>query len=81
MTTGALLGTYRARAGALLLGAAPLSPPAAWPPAGLTDSEKLDLLLSYIGPPRTDILPGSYTLTELVMALLGWEIENVGSGG
>jgi hypothetical protein len=69
---GALLGTRPARPGVLLLGAPPPpAPPDAWPPAGLTDSQKLDLILSYIGPPRTDLLPGEYTLTELLLVLLG----------
>lgn len=68
---GAYLGTARARPGALILGASPPVPPEPWPPAGLTDSEKLDLILSYLGPPRTDLVPGDYTLTELILGLLG----------
>lgn len=72
MINGALLGTRRALPGSLLLGTAPPAPPAPWPPAGLTDSEKLDLILSYLGPPRTDLLPGDYTLTELILGLFGF---------
>lgn len=72
MAAGARLGTRPARPGAALLGAAPpADPPASWPPAGLTDSEKLDLLMAHIGPPRPDILPGEWTLTELVLGLYG----------
>lgn len=71
---GALLGTRPARPGVLLPGA-PLSesPPDPWPPPGLTMEEKIDLLLSYVGPPRYDILPGSWTLTDLILGLFGLE--------
>ena len=70
---GARLGTAPARPGILLAGAAPPpDPPDPWPPPGLTVDEKLDLILNYLGPPRYDILPGSWNLTGLVMALAGF---------
>lgn len=72
MAGGARLGTNYARLGTFRLGVpAPPAPPDPWPPAGLTTDQKIDLLLSYIGPPRTDLLPGTWTLTELILGLYG----------
>lgn len=73
MAAGARLGARNARPGAVVPGSLPPGdPPAAWPPVGLTDSEKLDLLLNYIGPPRYDLIPGDWTLTELLLSIAGY---------
>lgn len=73
MLTGAHYGTSPARPGTIIPGGTlAADPPAPWPPTGLTADAKVDLLLSYIGPPRYDIVPGDWTLTELILALAGF---------
>jgi hypothetical protein len=72
MAAGARLGARAARPGVLVPGAASApDPPASWPPAGLTLEEKIDLLMAHIGPPRWDVIPGDWTLTELVVFIAG----------